>query len=52
MGGDIPGKLLVMIGVVIGGALLFYDPGGNLSYGLWGLASVLFILGIINWGVK
>jgi hypothetical protein len=52
MGGDVPGKLLVMIGLVIAGGLLFHDPGGLLSDSLWGLASVLFILGLINWGVR
>jgi hypothetical protein len=53
MGGDIPGKLLVMIGLIIGGVLMFYTPPGEyLRYGLWGLAAVLLVLGLINWGVR
>jgi hypothetical protein len=53
MGGDVPGKLLVMIGLVIGGVLMFYTPPNYLvDYGAWGLATVLLILGLINWGVK
>jgi hypothetical protein len=50
--GDVQGKLLVFIGFLIGGGLMFYDPGGDLSYGLWGLAALLTFLGVLNWGVK
>jgi cytochrome c-type biogenesis protein CcmH/NrfF len=53
MTGDVPGKLLFTIGLVMAGVLMFYTtPSDLLNYALWGLAVVLLILGLINWGVK
>lgn len=53
MGSDVPGKLLIMIAVVIGGGLMFYTPTTEyVYYGLWSLVVILSVLGLINWNVK
>jgi len=52
MGSAVPGKLLVIIGVFIGLGLMFAGLTGTLNTALWGLAIILIVLGLINWGVR
>ena len=52
MGGDVPGKPMVFVGVIMGMVLLYMGAGGTLSYVLWGLAILLVVIGLINWSVK
>ncbi len=53
MGSDVPGKLLVMIALAIGGGLMFYTPSNDMIYyGAWSLVVTLTVIGLINWNVK
>ena len=52
MGGDIPGKPLVVIGVLVGAVLMFVDLSETLSYVAWGIAIVAVVLGLLNWTVR
>jgi len=52
MGSPIPGKLMVVVAVFLGLGLFFWNPGGNFGMALWGLAIILAVIGVINWGVR